>query len=131
MMTCSTEIEILADQILQKLPGHSAWRYRFLLKLFVLWPALLGRHNFVNLGRQGEFTNDPSPKPLPVYSINSDGHDLIHLLNRVTSVKVNSRKLKSLRSSPGGIVHFPEYQAGGQIISKKMYRSLTDIRHLL
>lgn len=55
-MTCPTKIEILADQILQKLPGISAWRHRFLLRLFVLWPALLGRHNFVNLGRQGEYT---------------------------------------------------------------------------
>lgn len=55
-MTCSTKIEILADQILQKLPGLSAWRYRFLLRLFVLWPAMLGRRNFVNLGRQGAYT---------------------------------------------------------------------------
>lgn len=55
-MTCPTKIEILADQILQKIPGLSAWRHRFLLRLFVLWPALLGRHNFVNFGRQGEYT---------------------------------------------------------------------------
>ena len=56
MKTCPTKIEILADQILQKLPGLSAWRHRFLLRLFVLWPAVLGRHNFVNFGRQGEYT---------------------------------------------------------------------------
>lgn len=56
-MTCSTKIEILADQILQKLPGLSTWRYRFLLRLFVLWPAMLGRRNFVYLGRQGEYTD--------------------------------------------------------------------------
>jgi len=56
MMTCPTKIETLADQILQKLPGLSVWRYRFLLRLFVLWPAMLGRRNFVNLGRQGEYT---------------------------------------------------------------------------
>ena len=55
-MTCSTKIEILADQILQNLPGLSAWRRRFLIRLFVLWPALLGRHNFINFGRQGDYT---------------------------------------------------------------------------
>ena len=55
-MTCSTKIEILADQILQNLPGLSAWRRRFLIRLFVLWPALLSRHNFINFGRQGDYT---------------------------------------------------------------------------
>jgi hypothetical protein len=54
-MTCPTKIEILAAQILQKLPKLSAWRRRFLIRLFGLWPALLGRHNFVNLSRQGEY----------------------------------------------------------------------------
>jgi len=54
-MTCSTKIEILASQILQKLSITGAWRTRFLLHLFGLWPALLGRYNFVNLGRQGNF----------------------------------------------------------------------------
>lgn len=56
-MTCSTKIEILAAQILQKLPRLSAWRYRFMLRLFVLWPAVLGRHNFVNLARQGDYND--------------------------------------------------------------------------
>ncbi|WP_187270977.1 transposase [Neolewinella aurantiaca] len=40
---------------MQKLSITGAWRTRFLLHLFGLWPALLGRHNFVNLGRQGDF----------------------------------------------------------------------------
>ncbi|MBC6992827.1 transposase, partial [Lewinella lacunae] len=55
-MTCPTKIEILVASILQKLPGISAWRYRFLLHLFVLWPSMIGRRNFVNLGRQGEYS---------------------------------------------------------------------------
>lgn len=55
-MTCPTKIETFADQILQKLPGLSACRHRFLLRLFALWPAMLGRRNFINLGRQGEYT---------------------------------------------------------------------------
>jgi len=55
-MTCSTKIEILAAQILKKLSITGVWRTRFLLHLFGLWPALLGRYNFVNLGRQGEYT---------------------------------------------------------------------------
>ncbi len=50
-MTCPTKIEILADQILQKLPGLFTCCYRLLLRLFVLWPVVLGRRNFVNLGR--------------------------------------------------------------------------------
>jgi len=54
-MTCSTKIEILATQILEKLGTTGAWRTNFLLRLFALWPALLGRYNFVNLGRQGEY----------------------------------------------------------------------------
>lgn len=54
-MTCPTKIELLADQILQNIPGLSAWRHRFMLQLFALWPALLGRYNFLNLGRQGEY----------------------------------------------------------------------------
>ena len=56
MKTCPTKIEVLASSILQKLPGLSAWRRQFLLRLFVLWPAMLGRHNFINFGRQGEYT---------------------------------------------------------------------------
>ncbi len=55
-MTCSTKIEILAVQILKKLSITGVWRTRFLLRLFGLWPGLLGRYNFVNLGRQGEYT---------------------------------------------------------------------------
>lgn len=55
-MTCSTKIEILAAQILQKLSITGVWRSRFLLHLFNLWPALLGRYNFVNLGRQGAYS---------------------------------------------------------------------------
>ena len=54
-MTCSTKIEILAAQILEKLGTTGAWRTNFLLRLFALWPGLLGRYNFVNLGRQGEY----------------------------------------------------------------------------
>jgi hypothetical protein len=54
-MTCSTKIEIIASQILQKQSITGAWRTRFLLHLFGLWPALLGRYNFVNLGRQADF----------------------------------------------------------------------------
>ncbi len=54
-MTCSTKIEIVASQILQNLSITGAWRTRFLLHLFDFWPALLGRYNFINLGRQGDF----------------------------------------------------------------------------
>ncbi|TXF80797.1 transposase, partial [Neolewinella aurantiaca] len=54
-MTYPTKIETLAAQILQKLAVTGVWRYRFMLSLFGLWPALLGRFNFVNLGRQGNY----------------------------------------------------------------------------
>jgi hypothetical protein len=56
-MTCSTKIETLAAPILQKLGGLSVWRYQFMLRLFALWPAVLGRHNFVNLARQGDYND--------------------------------------------------------------------------
>jgi len=56
MKTCPTKIETLAASILQKLPSISAWRHRFLVRLFALWPAVLGRRNFTNLGRQGEYS---------------------------------------------------------------------------
>jgi hypothetical protein len=55
-MTCPTKIEILAEQILLKLPKVSAWQRRFMLQLFRLWLGLRGRYNFVNLGRQGGYT---------------------------------------------------------------------------
>lgn len=54
-MTCPTKIEILAEQMLLKLPRVSAWRRRFMLHLFGLWLGLRGRYNFLNLARQGNY----------------------------------------------------------------------------
>lgn len=54
-MTCPTKIEILAEQILVKLPKVSAWQRRFMLHLFRLWLGLRGRYNFLNLARQGDY----------------------------------------------------------------------------
>lgn len=55
-MTHRTKIEILAGQILQKLPAVGAWQRKFLCHLFVLWFSIRGRHNFANLARQGKYT---------------------------------------------------------------------------
>lgn len=55
-MTHRTKIEILAEQILQKLPSVGAWQRKFLCHLFVLWFSIRGRHNFANLARQGNYT---------------------------------------------------------------------------
>jgi hypothetical protein len=55
-MTYRTKIEILAEQILEKLPEVGAWQRKFLLHLFVLWLSIRGRHNFVNLARYGDYT---------------------------------------------------------------------------
>ena len=55
-MTCPTKIEILAEQMLLKLPRVSAWQRRFMLHLFGLWFGLRGRYNFVNLARQGDYS---------------------------------------------------------------------------
>lgn len=55
-MTHRTKIEILATQILRKLPAVGAWQRRFLCHLFVLWFSIRGRHNFANLARQGSYT---------------------------------------------------------------------------
>lgn len=54
-MTCPTKIEILAEQMLLKLPRVSAWQRRFMLHLFGLWLGLRGRYNFLNLARQGNY----------------------------------------------------------------------------
>ncbi|VAW86339.1 hypothetical protein MNBD_GAMMA16-848 [hydrothermal vent metagenome] len=55
-MTYRTKIEILAEQILEKLPSVGAWQRNFLLHLFVLWLSIRGRHNFINLARYGNYT---------------------------------------------------------------------------
>lgn len=55
-MTYRTKIEILAEQILSKLPGVGAWQRKFLCHLFVLWFCIRGRHNFANLARQGNYS---------------------------------------------------------------------------
>jgi hypothetical protein len=54
-VTYPTKIEILARQILEKLPGVGAWQRKFLIHLFVLWLSIRGRHNFVNLARYGKY----------------------------------------------------------------------------
>jgi hypothetical protein len=54
-MTYRTKIEILAEQILLKLPAVRAWQRKFLCHLFVLWLSIRGRHNFANLARQGNY----------------------------------------------------------------------------
>lgn len=54
-MTYPTKIETLATTILETLAVTGVWRTKFMLHLFALWPALLGRYNFVNLGRQSEY----------------------------------------------------------------------------
>ena len=55
-MTHPTTVETLARQISLAVPGLGAWRRRFLAHVLALWPAMLGRRNFVNLARQGDFT---------------------------------------------------------------------------
>lgn len=55
-MTHRTKIEILAGQILRKLPAVGAWQRKFLCHLFVLWFSIRGRHNFANLARQSTYT---------------------------------------------------------------------------
>ncbi len=55
-VTHPTKIETLARQISLAVPGLGAWRRRFLAHILALWPAVLGRRNFVNLARQGDFT---------------------------------------------------------------------------
>lgn len=54
-MTYRTKIEILAEQILLKLPAVGAWQRKFLCHLFVLWFSIRGRHNFTNLSRYGNY----------------------------------------------------------------------------
>lgn len=54
-MTHRTKIEILAEQILLKLPAVGAWQRKFLVHLFVLWFSIRGRHNFKNLSRYGNY----------------------------------------------------------------------------
>ena len=54
-MTHPTTIETLAQQMSLALPGVSIWRRRFLAYILTLWPGVLGRRNFVNLARQGDF----------------------------------------------------------------------------
>lgn len=54
-MIYRTKIEILAGQILEKLPAIGKWQRKFLLHLFVLWMSMRGRYNFANLSRQGGF----------------------------------------------------------------------------
>jgi len=51
-------IEILTEQILNKIPQIGKWRRKFILHLFPLWFKLRGRYNFVHLARYGEYIED-------------------------------------------------------------------------
>lgn len=55
-MTCRTKIEILAAQILVKLPAVKTWQRKFLCHLFSIWFAIRGRHNFANLARYATYS---------------------------------------------------------------------------
>jgi DDE family transposase len=51
-------IEILTEQILNKIPQIGKWRRKFILHLFPLWFSLRGRYNFVHLARYGVHVED-------------------------------------------------------------------------
>lgn len=55
-VTHPTTVETLARQISLFFPELSRPRRRFLAALLTLWPGVRGRHNFVNLGRHGDYT---------------------------------------------------------------------------
>ena len=55
-MTHPTTVRTLARQISLTVPGLGAWRCRFFIYVLTLGPAVLRRRDFVNLARQGDFT---------------------------------------------------------------------------
>ena len=51
-------IELLTEQILNKIPTIGQWQRKFILHLFVLWLSIRGRHNYINLARYGIYGED-------------------------------------------------------------------------
>lgn len=51
-------IEILTEQILEKISGIGKWQRKFILHLFPLWLSIRGRHNYINLARYSEHGED-------------------------------------------------------------------------
>ncbi len=49
-------IETLTAAILAQMSDINKWQHRFLNQLFHLWLGIRGRMNFLNMSRQGEFT---------------------------------------------------------------------------
>jgi len=67
-------IEILTEQILDKISGIDKRRRDFIIHLFTLWLSIRGRYNYVNLARYGKYGEDTyrnnSGRSLPFLEFN-------------------------------------------------------------
>lgn len=69
-------IEILTEQILNKIPRRGKCQHEFIVHLFTLWFSIRGRHNYTNLARYGRHGEDTyrqnSKRDFPFMSFNKE-----------------------------------------------------------